>query len=100
MNMSKKVSLPHIQIRFIALFFLICLCSIHSTWSQILQGRIIAVKDGDTIELLVGESKIKIRLYGIDCPEKAQEFGAQATAFTTKYCLQKMVTVEPHGKDK
>ena len=100
MNMSKKVSLPQIGSRFIALFFLIFISSIDAAWSQILQGRVIAVKDGDTIELLVGESKIKIRLYGIDCPEKAQDFGTQATAFTTKYCLQQMVTVQPHGKDK
>ncbi len=100
MNMNKKVSLPQLKSRFIALIFLIFLLSLNTAWSQILQGRIIAVKDGDTIELLVGEAKIKIRLYGIDCPEKAQDFGLQATEFTTKYCLQKIVTVQQHGKDK
>lgn len=44
--------------------------------SNILNGKVIKVADGDTITILNSQNKqIKIRLYGIDAPEKAQDFG-------------------------
>jgi len=33
--------------------------------------------DGDTIDVLVHKTPVRIRLYGIDCPERAQDFGTQ-----------------------
>ncbi|MDK2743464.1 MAG: hypothetical protein NDI90_11155 [Nitrospira sp. BO4] len=38
-------------------------------------GQVIAVKDGDTIEVLHNKRAERIRLTGIDCPEKKQAFG-------------------------
>ena len=67
---------------------------------QNLVGKVISIKDGDTIELLVKKTSLKIRLYGIDCPEKGQDFGNQATQYISQLCFQQEVTVEPHGKDK
>jgi endonuclease YncB( thermonuclease family) len=40
-------------------------------------GRVVGVSDGDTITVLVGGNEsVKVRLVGIDAPEKAQSFGA------------------------
>ena len=48
------------------------------------QGKCIKIADGDTITVLVeGKTQHKIRLYGIDCPEKNQDFGQQAKQFTS-----------------
>lgn len=78
-----------------------CMCLASSmVWSQVIKGKVIAIKDGDTIEILVENHPIKIRLFGIDCPEKAQDYGTQATKFTSQYCFNKEVFVYPHGKDK
>ena len=43
---------------------------------ETISGKVIRVADGDTITILNAENKqTKIRLYGIDAPEKAQDFG-------------------------
>jgi micrococcal nuclease len=50
-------------------------------------GPVVSVLDGDTIEVLNGHHTERIRLSGIDCPEKGQAFGKQ-------------VTLKTHGLDK
>ncbi len=42
-------------------------------------GKVVGVTDGDTITLLHAGREEKIRLYGIDCPEKRQAFGTKCT---------------------
>lgn len=45
-------------------------------WADILQGRVVGVADGDTITVLdASNTQYKIRLAGIDAPEKKQPFG-------------------------
>lgn len=41
-------------------------------------GLVISVIDGDTIEVLHDQRPERIRLSGIDCPEKGQSFGKRA----------------------
>ena len=44
-----------------------------------IRGRVVKVADGDTITILDAENtQRKIRLYGIDAPEKSQAFGKAA----------------------
>jgi endonuclease YncB( thermonuclease family) len=40
-----------------------------------LSGRVVKVSDGDTITILRENRQIKIRMLGIDAPEKSQPFG-------------------------
>ena len=43
---------------------------------KVITGKVIRVADGDTITVLdAANTQNKIRLYGIDAPEKAQDFG-------------------------
>ncbi len=39
-------------------------------------GRVVGVSDGDTITVLHNGKGERIRLHGIDCPEKRQALGA------------------------
>lgn len=40
---------------------------------QVLTGKVVRVADGDTITILTeGKTQVRIRLYGIDCPENGQ----------------------------
>ena len=47
------------------------------------QGKVVGVSDGDTITVLHDGKGEKIRVYGIDCPEKGQDFGQKAKQFTS-----------------
>jgi hypothetical protein len=41
-------------------------------------GQVVRVLDGDTIEVLHNQDPERIRLSGIDCPEKSQAYGQRA----------------------
>jgi micrococcal nuclease len=43
-----------------------------------LPGPVVRVRDGDTIEVLHNQNPERIRLSGIDCPEKGQAYGTRA----------------------
>jgi endonuclease YncB( thermonuclease family) len=69
--------------------------------AQTLRGKVVKVSDGDTITVLDSlHHQIKIRLYGIDCPEKKQDYGTVAKKFTADKCFSKVIHVEARGKDK
>ncbi len=64
-----------------SLLFLAFFVAIHShcyAWS----GKVVGISDGDTIEILHNRTPERIRLYGIDCPEKRLAFGKKAKQFT------------------
>jgi micrococcal nuclease len=63
-------------------------------------AKVISIKDGDTIEVLKDKKTIRIRLEGIDCPEKDQDFGQKAKQFTSDFCYNKEVTVKAKGTDR
>ena len=65
------------------------------------QGKVIAIKDGDTIVVLSPKNlPVTIRLSGIDAPEKGQEFGQAAKHLASDLCFGKTVTVKESGIDK
>ncbi|MEP6958519.1 MAG: thermonuclease family protein [Nitrospirota bacterium] len=63
-------------------------------------GQVISVLDGDTIEVLHNQAPERIRLSGIDCPEKGQAFGKRAKKAASELVFGKEVTLQTHGKDR
>ena len=61
---------------------------------------LVSVLNGDTIEVLHKKRPERIRLSGIDCPEKGQPFGEKAKQATPALVFGKEVTVQTQGKDK
>jgi endonuclease YncB( thermonuclease family) len=61
---------------------------------------VVGVADGDTITVLRDKHPEKIRLYGIDCPEKRQAFGKRAKQFTSDMVFGKVVEIEPVATDR
>jgi len=63
-------------------------------------GKVIAVKDGDTIEILLNGKPLSIRFAHIDCPEikRSQPFGKAAKQFTSAMCFGQIVTIENDNK--
>lgn len=60
--------------------------------------KVIGVKDGDTVELLINGKGEVVRLAHIDAPEKAQPFGKRAKQFVSEHCFGKMVSIIPQKK--
>lgn len=80
---------------------LIALAFALSLSAQDLRGRVVAITDGDTLKVLTaGNTQIKVRLDGIDAPEKAQDFGHRAKEALSALCFGKTVTVISSGTDK
>ena len=53
-----------------------------------------------TISFFTYAEEIRVRLYGIDCPESSQDYGYQATQYTKSLALGKTVTVEKQDIDR
>lgn len=63
-------------------------------------GQVVAVTDGDTIKVLQDGRQRKIRLYGVDTPEKKQAFGQKAKDFTATLVAGKVVDIDPVDQDR
>jgi len=63
-------------------------------------AHVIKIQDGDTLTVLAGQQQIRIRLDGIDAPERAQPFGSRARQSLADICATKMASVDDHGKDR
>ncbi len=61
--------------------------------AQSFSGRVVSVRDGDTLSVLTGERKIELRLAEIDAPELRQPFGARARESLVDLCLGKEADV-------
>lgn len=71
------------------------------TEEEFIRGEVVRIADGDTITLLVdGEQQVKVRLYGIDCPETKQDFYQVAKQFTSDRTAQQYVSVEVIETDR
>lgn len=69
--------------------------------SETLQGQVVGVSDGDTVTILdASNTQWKIRLMGIDAPEKRQAFGNKSKQHLSDLVFNKQVEVEYSKKDK
>ena len=74
--------------------------SCHLLFSQS-KGKVIKVKDGDTVVVLLGNNQQEtLRLAEVDCPEKSQAFGKNAKQFTSSQVFGKKVMFYRTGKDR
>ena len=57
--------------------------------------------DGDTLRVNRKEGgTLKVRLYGIDCPEKGQRHGKEARRLAFKHAYGRVVLIESRGKGR
>ena len=62
--------------------------------------KVIAIKDGDTIELLKDGQPLRVRLLGVDAPEKNHDFGTRSRQFTSDLSFNKYVNLVVDGTDR
>lgn len=85
--------------RILLLAVLLMLANISA--ADTLYGRVVGVSDGDTVTVLdATNTQWKIRLLGIDAPEKKQAFGNKSKEHLSGLVFNKQVQVEYSKKDK
>jgi len=82
------------------LVLLVTLLVLASASAHAWTGQVVAVTDGDTIKVLQDDRETKVRLYGVDTPEKKQAFGQKARDLTASMVAGKVVDVEPVDLDR
>ncbi len=85
-------------------YFIICiisLCFYAPALADTLQGKVVKVVDGDTVTIVddIGK-KHRIRLAGIDAPEKDQPYGDVSTQGLVELVSGKTVTIEYEKRDR
>lgn len=81
---------------------LLCLLLAAPAWAaQVFEGKVVGISDGDTITVLTNEKhQVKVRLYGVDCPESKQAYGTRARQSTSNHVFGKHVRVEIADTDR
>ncbi len=66
----------------------------------VLTGKVMRVIDGDTIDVLLASGRIRVRLHGVDAPERNQPGGSDATGWLTRQVGNQAVQLEPVSQDQ
>lgn len=69
--------------------------------SEVIEGRVVGVADGDTITVLTAaREQVKVRLEGIDAPEKAQPYGQASKQSLSQLVFGRQVRLECDKTDR
>lgn len=84
-----------------ALISLLILAAAFPALGEAITGRIVGITDGDTLTLLdTSNQQHKIRLAGIDSPEKGQDFGEKAKANLSALAFNKEASADCRKRDR
>jgi endonuclease YncB( thermonuclease family) len=89
------------KIRTKLFIFVLTTCLSSSLWAAQLNGKVVAIADGDTLTILdESNTQHKVRLAGIDAPEKAQAFGQKSKQALSDCAYGKQALIEYNKKDR
>ncbi|WP_111682818.1 thermonuclease family protein [Winogradskyella tangerina] len=81
-------------------YIIIILFTLNS-FAQSVEGKVVAITDGDTFKLLQKDSTlVRVRVANIDCPERKQPFSKRAKQFTSDAIFSKNVELKVLKKDR
>lgn len=66
----------------------------------LLKGCCVGVTDGDTIDVLWEGRPLRVRLWGVDAPEKQQAFGMAAKGWTSSQTFGRTLLVDVRDVDR
>jgi micrococcal nuclease len=65
-----------------------------------LDGIVVGVVDGDTVDLRLSSGMVRVRLHAIDTPERGQPYGRAARDALSGLVFGKVVQAEPFEQDR
>jgi endonuclease YncB( thermonuclease family) len=84
-------------VHFVAAAFLVAVCG--AALATTLAGRVVAVHDGDSLTVLVDRTEVRVRLAGIDAPERGQPYASASRRALARRVAGREVLVEASGRD-
>ena len=73
----------------------------YAAFADSLTGKVVEITDGDTIHVLdANYEQHKIRLAGIDAPERTQAYGLASRKHLASIVAGKQVTIAYHKRDR
>ena len=79
----------------------VLLCTSPPSAADLLEGRVTRIADGDTLTVLDADQvQHRVRLAGIDAPERAQPFGERSKQNLARLVAGKPVEVRWHKRDR
>ena len=95
---------PHRRRTWTAALLVLAVLSTGVQAAERLHGRVVAISDGDTLRLLVDEGGEKlterVRLGGIDCPERRQPWGTRAKQGLSDLAYGQDIVVRWNKRDR
>lgn len=69
--------------------------------AQVLRGKVVKITDGDTFTLLVnGNEQVRVRIDGIDAPERGQAYGNRAKEYLSNMIWGESITIQKTKTDR
>lgn len=86
--------------RFLLILVFAFSLSSFGAYAQKFTVKVVGVSDGDTFTAINRDNlQLKIRIYGIDAPEKGQDFGNKAKQALSDYVYGQDVTIDVQSRD-
>jgi endonuclease YncB( thermonuclease family) len=79
---------------------LLTLCCLQTVQAASITGKVVKVADGDTVTVLANNQRHRVRLAGIDAPERKQAYGNASGRSLRALLAGKQVRVEYNKRDR
>lgn len=80
---------------------LVCILLPSICFAQKFSVKVVAISDGDTFTAINNDNlQLKIRVFGIDAPEKKQSFGNKSKEFLSSLIFGKKILIDVQTQDK
>lgn len=80
---------------FLYLGFILPSCS-----GGIPDGKVVGIIDGDTFDMMLDGKKIRVRMFGIDAPERRQDYYQKSKQALSDMIFGKVVRIETKSRDR
>ena len=99
-NNSSKITAYRFCFAFLIFVLFLCGCSSGNNNLEIDTGSVVKVIDGDTYDILLDGHQTRIRMYGIDAPERGMDFYKVSKNHLGSLCDGKLIKIERVDKDR
>ncbi|MFN5423560.1 MAG: thermonuclease family protein, partial [bacterium] len=91
-----------LRLLFLSTFsFIFLSCDVSSqVESNSLSGNVVKIIDGDTYDILLNGKQTRIRMFGIDAPERGMDYYRVAKEYLGELCMDQIIRLEVINTDR